>query len=99
MTQTKVLLKAILFVFCLTNVLHAENTLQPGKDYPALLDAYIRGQAKIYNFNGNVLVAKAGSIIYQKSFGYGNYDTKELLNKNSLFDTGSTAKQFTSRCL
>lgn len=96
MTQTKVIVSAILFVLCLTNALHAKNTPQPRKDYPALLDGYMQGQAKIYNFNGNVLVAKAGSIIYQKSFGYGNYYTKELLNKNSLFDTGSIAKQFTA---
>ena len=96
MTQTKPLVKAMLFVLSLTCALHAQNTRQPGRDYAALLDEYMQGQAKIYSFNGNVLVAKEGRIIYQKSFGYGNYDTKELLNKNSLFDAGSIAKQFTA---
>ena len=96
MKQTNLIVKTILFALLLTSALHAESTPQPGKDYPSLLDEYMQGQAKIYNFNGNVLVAKNGNIIYQKSFGYANYDTKEPLDKNSLFDTGSIGKQFTA---
>jgi CubicO group peptidase (beta-lactamase class C family) len=50
-----------------------------------------------YNqFNGNVLIAKSGSIIYEKSFGYRNYDTKELLDNNSVFELASISKQFTA---
>jgi CubicO group peptidase (beta-lactamase class C family) len=50
-----------------------------------------------YNqFNGNVLVAKSGSIIYEKSFGYRNFNTHELLDNNSVFDLASISKQFTA---
>ncbi len=86
----------MLFALLLASALHAENTPQPGKDYPSLLDEYMQGQAKIYNFNGNVLVAKNGNVVYQESFGYANYDTKEPLTKDNLFDSGSIGKQFTA---
>ena len=62
----------------------------------ALLDKYMKAQVEIYRFNGNVLVARGGNVVYQKSFGYSNYDTKERLNQNALFDTGSIAKEFTA---
>lgn len=96
MKQTTLIVKTALFVLLLTYAPHAQNSSQPRKDYPSLLDEYMRGQARIYNFNGNILVAKNGAIIYQKSFGYANYDTKEPLGKNSLFDSGSIGKQFTA---
>ncbi|HRN55891.1 MAG TPA: serine hydrolase domain-containing protein [Niabella sp.] len=48
------------------------------------------------NFNGNVLVAKNGKIIYQKSFGYADFDTKRLLNDSSMFELASVSKQFTA---
>ena len=62
----------------------------------SLLDAYMQAQASFYNFNGNVLVAKNGHVIYQKSFGYADYATKKKLDKNSIFDCGSIAKEFTA---
>jgi len=45
-------------------------------------------------FNGNVLVAKKGKIIYQKSFGFTDETKKTLLTKNSILNFGSIAKQF-----
>ena len=62
----------------------------------SLLDAYMQAQASFYNFNGNVLVAKNSHVIYQKSFGYADYATKKKLDKNSIFDCGSIAKEFTA---
>jgi CubicO group peptidase (beta-lactamase class C family) len=53
-------------------------------------------EASLYGFNGNVLVAKKGEIIYQKSFGYSDYNTKQQLDSNSIFDCGSIAKEFTA---
>ncbi|HZW71401.1 MAG TPA: serine hydrolase domain-containing protein, partial [Hanamia sp.] len=35
-------------------------------------------------------------IIYQKSFGLADYSTKKKLDKNSVFDIGSIAKEFTA---
>jgi CubicO group peptidase (beta-lactamase class C family) len=66
------------------------------KNYPALLDSFMLAQKDIFHFNGNVLVAQVGHIIYQKPFGYRNYDTKELLDNNSVFELASVSKQFTA---
>lgn len=62
----------------------------------ALVDSFMTGQANIRNFNGNVLIAKSGDVIYKKSFGYRNYDTKELLNDSTIFEIASVSKQFTA---
>lgn len=62
----------------------------------AMVDSFMRAKAAIHNFNGNVLIAKEGKILYQKSFGYSNLDMKVLLDENSMFDLGSIAKQFTA---
>lgn len=62
----------------------------------AIFDTYLQGQARLYGFNGNVLVSKNGKVIYQKSFGYADYNTKKILHNNSVFDIGSIAKEFTA---
>jgi CubicO group peptidase (beta-lactamase class C family) len=66
------------------------------KDPLSVFDTYMKGQANIYNFNGNVLVSKNGNVIYKKSFGYADYNTKRKLDSNSIFDCGSIAKEFTA---
>jgi CubicO group peptidase (beta-lactamase class C family) len=70
--------------------------LQAQMDYTSRLDSYMQGEVSRNNFNGNVLIAKAGNIIYQKSFGYSSYTTKELLNNNTVFELASVSKQFTA---
>ncbi|WP_047034601.1 serine hydrolase [Elizabethkingia anophelis] len=45
-------------------------------------------------FNGNVLVAKKGKIVYQKSFGFTDETRKTPLTKNAIFNFGSIVKQF-----
>ncbi|MFD2597925.1 serine hydrolase domain-containing protein [Sphingobacterium corticis] len=46
-------------------------------------------------FNGNVLVAKKGKIIYQNAFGWANYLLKDSLNINSKFELASVSKPLT----
>jgi CubicO group peptidase (beta-lactamase class C family) len=50
-------------------------------------------------FNGNVLIAKEGEIIYEKTFGYADLDEKIPLNINSVFEIGSITKQFTATAI
>ena len=64
--------------------------------YAGLLDSFMTAETAIRHFNGNVLIAHDGDIIYKKSFGYRNYDTKELLDENSVFEIASVSKQFTA---
>jgi CubicO group peptidase (beta-lactamase class C family) len=81
--------KIFLFLLLQPAVLTAQNNIR-------LFDNYMKGQSTIYQFNGNVLVAKNGKIIYQKSFGYADYNSQKLLDENSIFDIGSITKEFTS---
>jgi CubicO group peptidase (beta-lactamase class C family) len=62
----------------------------------ALFDEYMQGQTNLYGFNGNVLVAEKGKVLYRKSFGYADYKTRTKLDSNSIFDVGSIAKEFTA---
>jgi CubicO group peptidase (beta-lactamase class C family) len=71
-------------------------TLCAQKNRVSLFDIYMKGQADNYRYNGNVLVAKRGNIIYRQSFGFADYDTKRKLDSNSIFDCGSIAKEFTA---
>lgn len=49
-------------------------------------------QSKV--FNGNVLIAQNGKIIYEKSFGKADANGKEQLNTKYCFHIGSIAKEF-----
>lgn len=71
-------------------------TLQCQRDYTSKIDNYMQAEVAVNKFNGNVLLARDGEIIYQKAFGYRNYNTKELLDSNSVFELASIGKQFTA---
>lgn len=47
-------------------------------------------------FNGNVLIAEKGEIIFQKSYGFANFNSKEKLNDSTVFDLASVSKEFTA---
>ena len=66
------------------------------KDHAKLLQEYMTGQNKYFQFNGNILVAEKGKPIYQQSLGYADYDTKRMLNDSSVFELASVSKQFTA---
>ena len=66
------------------------------KDHAKLLQEYMTGQNKYFQFNGNILVAEKGKAIYQQSLGYADYNTKRMLNDSSVFELASVSKQFTA---
>jgi CubicO group peptidase (beta-lactamase class C family) len=66
------------------------------RDYPVLLKQFMTGQHDYFRFNGNILVAKGGKIIYQQDLGYADFDTKRLLNDSTAFELASLSKQFTA---
>ena len=84
------------FLVCLLMIGCApKDTKQP--DNPtADFDSVFQSHADTAKFNGNVLISEHGKIVYQKSFGYTNYDTKEMLNDSSLFELASVTKAFTA---
>lgn len=47
-------------------------------------------------FNGHVLYAQEGHIVYNRSFGYKNFRTKDSLSSEDRFQLASTSKPFTA---
>lgn len=47
-------------------------------------------------FNGNVLIADKGKVVFEKSYGYGDETSKTPLNENSIFELASLSKPFTA---
>jgi CubicO group peptidase (beta-lactamase class C family) len=61
-----------------------------------LINDFVIAKQKYHHFNGNVLVAEKGRVIYQKSAGYADSKTKQLLTDGSVFELASLTKQFTA---
>ncbi len=49
--------------------------------------------------NGNFLIAEKGEVIYSRSFGMANEETKEKLTEESVFELASTSKAFTAMAI
>lgn len=52
--------------------------------------------ASVPDFSGVVLIADKGQPIYQKAFGYKNFDTKAPMTTSAIFELASVSKQFTA---
>ncbi|WP_299114232.1 serine hydrolase [uncultured Winogradskyella sp.] len=48
------------------------------------------------SFNGNVLVAEKGEVIFKKSYGYADESTRRKINNETIFELASVSKQFTA---
>lgn len=62
----------------------------------AQLDSILSRYAQLNKFNGTALVAKGGTILLDKGYGYRNVANKVLNDENSIFQLGSITKQFTA---
>jgi len=60
------------------------------------IDSIMTSIVDTAKFNGNILVARGGKVVYQKSFGMADFYTKAELNDSSLFELASVSKQFTA---
>ena len=61
-----------------------------------LLDSVYQALYTSGSFNGNVLIAEKGKIIFEKSYGFADAATQEKLNPQSIFELASVSKQFTA---
>ena len=64
-----------------------------------LLDVVFKDEAKLKGFNGVVLIAQRGQVIYKKAFGYSRIKTKDSLKINSVFQLSSSSKTLTAAAI
>ncbi|WP_170110281.1 serine hydrolase domain-containing protein [Flavilitoribacter nigricans] len=81
------------FASCMQMQNRSEITTATKADkYGAYLsELHARGQ-----FNGNALIIENGEMVFQGTFGIGNFDPVDSLELNSVFRLGSVSKQFTA---
>jgi CubicO group peptidase (beta-lactamase class C family) len=63
------------------------------------IDAFMKKLHQRSAFNGNVLVAKKGKILYQNAFGWANYLLKDSLTIESVFELASVSKPITATAI
>lgn len=59
------------------------------------IDLFMRNLHQKSAFNGNVLIAKKGKILYQNAFGWANYLMRDSLHLHSRFELASVSKPIT----
>jgi CubicO group peptidase (beta-lactamase class C family) len=69
------------------------------KDKDQRIDDFMQHLHKVANFNGNVLVAKKGKIIYENALGWANHLTRDSLKLSSQFELASVSKTLTSTAI
>ncbi len=60
------------------------------------LDTFFENKFKATSFNGTVLFAERGRIIFEKSYGFADWKKKDSLTIESTFNLASASKPFTS---
>lgn len=88
------IVKKLLTLFCIYPALIFAQDSHVSK-----LDLFLASAEKFNNFNGNVLIAKGGKLIYEKSIGFSNLTTKEKLTSNSMFELASLTKPFVATAI
>ncbi len=89
--------KYITLIFCLSFlgfITAQEHKPQSFLKYTETIDSLMQISYERGIFNGNVLVTRNDSIVYQKSFGYTDGSGQSELTKKSIFMPGSIAKEF-----
>ena len=63
------------------------------------LDSLLHRINKSHDFNGSLLVAKNGKIVYNNQIGYADFNKKVPLNEVFTFQLASVSKQFTATAI
>src|SRR5687767_14618400 len=80
---------AFVFMVYASVSLHAQSISEK-------MDALVAAYAKETGFNGVVMVAQKGNILFQKGYGYKNAEEKMNNDAQTIFQVGSITKQFTA---
>ena len=84
--------RTTLFVFLLLAV----SSASLAQDKVAKIDELVKHFNELGQFNGSILVAENGRVVYKKGFGYANMEWKIPNDVDTKFRLGSLTKQFTS---
>jgi CubicO group peptidase (beta-lactamase class C family) len=79
----------LLFTLLLSYAASAQNMVH---DLDSLLKAYNRED----EFNGTVIAAKNGEVVFKKGYGFKNTAKKQLNDSSTIYQLGSVTKTFTS---
>ncbi len=69
------------------------------KNYPQLLEQYMKAQTDVRDFSGAVLVMKQNKVLLRKGYGMADREWKVPNVPESKFRIGSVTKQFTAACI
>lgn len=75
-------------------LISAVNCVAQASDKAGRIDSLIKAANRVGVFNGNILVAQKGKIIYSSAHGYANASKTKMLDTTLLFDIGSVSKEF-----
>jgi CubicO group peptidase (beta-lactamase class C family) len=64
-----------------------------------LLDSIFTVLHGQHQFNGSLLIAEKGSVVFRKGYGYSNEATKSLNDPQTVFELASCSKQFTAAAI
>ncbi len=85
----------ILIVLSLLSGICSGQQQNPAK----LLDSLFKALNEQNQFNGSVLIAEKGKIIFEKGYGYSNEATKRHNDPGTIFELASCSKQFTAAAI
>lgn len=66
------------------------------QDVRSKLDSFYTSLAKEDRLNGNVLIAEGEQVVYQKSFGFADFEERKVNNMRTAFQLASLSKPFTA---
>ncbi|MBP9095298.1 MAG: serine hydrolase [Ignavibacteria bacterium] len=87
------MIKSKFFLILLVTIFFLKNSL--ADNYADKLSELMNQYDKSQLFSGVVLLAKDGNILYEKSFGFADWESKVPNNNQTLFNTASITKMFT----
>ncbi len=78
---------------------HLTDAEAPAKSLIHKIDSFFTDFLGTYEFNGVILIAQHGKVIYENAAGYANYEKKDTLQLQSTFQLASVSKQFTAMAI
>lgn len=97
MKKEYIMLLFIVFVFaCSIKQMDKQEFQKITNDKSSKLDSFYLELYQQGKFNGTVLIAENGTIIYENAFGNANEAENQKLNINTKFELASVSKQFTA---